>query len=70
MGTLSITVCSSILGTCSIEFALATVLLHLHKVQSTIQTTSKLRIVNSESELLGLEFQQLVVVIFVKLVQA
>jgi hypothetical protein len=63
MWALSITVSGSILSTGSIELTLTSIFLHLNEVQSTIQTTSKLRIVDSEGELLVLEFQHLVVVI-------
>ena len=55
MRALSITIPCSILGTSSTERTLATILLHLHKVQSTIQTTPKLGIIDGDSELLVLE---------------
>ena len=61
-GTLRIAVASSVLGTSLVVRVLrkTTVSVHLDEVESTVETTGKLRHVDVESELLVLEVEHLV----------
>merc|ERR1712216_858055 len=52
VGALGITISSAILGTSISIFCLATICIHLHKVQSTIEATTQLGIIHCVRELL------------------
>merc|ERR1712086_532514 len=58
MGALGITVSSTILGTSTSIFGFTSICIHLHEIQSAVDSTIKLGIIHSVSELLVLQLEE------------